>query len=153
MLRLRLEFGAAFELLAALRRHLEGPGELLGAAVPVAAGAMERNFDEEGRPTPWPPLASATLRQKPAGLKILERSGRLRRSIATRVEGNAIVASTDVPYAAAHQFGAPRRRLPARPFLVLTPEDAEAVASAVADGLENDNSDAGKPSGAKAHDF
>jgi phage virion morphogenesis protein len=108
---------------------------MLGAAVPVVAEAFERNFDEEGRPAPWPPLKPATLRQKPAGLRILEHTGRLRRSIATRVESNALVASTEVPYAAAHQFGAPRRRLPARPFLVLTPEDAEAVATSIAETL------------------
>lgn len=135
MLHVRIELASAFNLLAALRRHVEAPGELMGAAVPAVAGALERNFDEEGRPIPWPPLAPATLRQKPAGLKILRRTGRLRGSIATRVEGNTIVASTDVPYAAAHQSGAPRRRLPARPFLVLTAEDTEAIASAAADSL------------------
>ena len=137
MLHIRIELGPAFDLLAALRRRIEAPGELLGPAVPIVAGAIERNFDDEGRPIPWPPLAPATLRQKPAGMKILQGTGRLRRSIATRVEGGALVASTDVPYAAAHQFGVPRRRLPARPFLTLTPDDAEAVASSIADELEN----------------
>jgi len=137
MLHVRIQFGPAFDLLAALRQRIETPGELLSPAVPIVAGAIERNFDEEGRPLPWPPLAPATLRQKPAGLRILQRSGRLRRSISTRVEGSAIVASTDMPYAAAHQFGTPRRLLPARPFLVLTPEDNEAVATAAADALEN----------------
>jgi phage gpG-like protein len=136
MIRLRIQFGPAFDVLAALRRRLEAPGELLGAAAPVVTGAIERNFEEEGRPVPWPPLAPATLRQKPPGRKILERSGRLRRSMATRVEGNAIVASTDVPYAAAHQFGV-AGRLPARPFLLLTPEGAEAVATAVAGEVES----------------
>ncbi len=134
MLTVRLALAPAFDLLATLRRHVEAPGELLSAAAPVVAGAIERNFDEEGRLMPWPPLAPTTLRQKPAGLKILQRSGRLRRSIATRVEGGAIVASTDLSYAAAHQFGV-AGRLPARPFLVLTPEDAEAVAASVAETL------------------
>ena len=141
MLHVRIELGPAFDLLAALRRHIEAPGEMLGAAVPVVAGAIERNFDEEGRPILWPPLAPATLRQKRAGLKILQRTGQLRRSVTTQVEGSAIVASTDAPYAAAHQFGAPRRRLPARPFLILTAEDTEAVASSAADVLENTGRD------------
>jgi len=135
MLQLRIQLVPAFDLLATVQRHLEAPGELLSAAVPVVAGAIERNFDEEGRPTPWPPLAPATLRRKPAGLKILQRTGRLRRSIATRVEGSGLVASTDVAYAAAHQFGI-AARLPRRPFLALTPEDAEAVAVSVAETLE-----------------
>ena len=89
MLHLRLQLQPAFDLLAALRRHLEMPGELLAAAEPVVAGAIQQNFDEEGRPIPWPRLAPATLRRKPAGLKILQRSGRLRRSIQTRVEGGS----------------------------------------------------------------
>jgi phage virion morphogenesis protein len=117
------------EALADRLSDLEG---LLERVAPLAARAIERNFDAEGRPLPWPPLAPATLRRKPPGLKILERTGRLRRSIRTRVEASAIVLSTDVPYAAAHQFGVPRHRLPARPFLVLTPEDQEEVAQAVA---------------------
>jgi len=136
MLRLRIEFGPAFDLMAAIQRRFSAPGELLSPAVPIVAGAIERNFDEEGRPIPWPPLIPATLRRKPAGLKSLQRTGRLRRSIATRVEGSAIVASTDAPYAAAHQFGI-AGRIPRRPFLVLTPEDSEAVAQSIANTLDN----------------
>lgn len=137
-IQLRIQLESGFALLKALRRHLEAPGELLAAAEPVVAGAIQQNFDEEGRPIPWPRLAPATLRRKPAGLKILQRTGRLRRSIATQVEGGALIASTNVPYAVAHQSGVPGR-LPARPFLVLAPEDGAAVASAVADALENLN--------------
>ena len=134
MIRVQIQVGAAMDLLEVVRRRLEAPGELLAGAAPVVAGAIEENFDAEGRPNPWPRLAPTTLRRKPAGLKILQRTGRLRRSIHTRVEGDALVASSAVPYAAAHQFGVPGR-LPARPFLVLTGEDAEAVAESVADAL------------------
>lgn len=133
MLRLRVEVRSALNLLQALAGRLHNPGALLSPAAPIVAGAIERNFDEEGRPMPWPPLTPATLRRKPAGLKILERSGRLRRSIRTRVEGTALVASTELPYAAAHQFGT--GRLPARPFLVLTESDRQEVAAAIAHSL------------------
>jgi len=136
MLRVRVNLGAASDLLAALQRRLNAPGELLTAAAPVVSAAIEENFEQEGRPLPWPPLAPATLRRKPAGLKILQRTGRLRRSIQTRVEGGALVASSDVPYAAAHQLGIPGR-LPARPFLVLAPEDIAGVEQRVADVLED----------------
>lgn len=119
------------DLLTALRRRLEAPGELLANAVPVVAGAIEKNFDAEGRPLRWPPLAPATLRRKPPGLRILERTGRLRRSISPRIEGGALLASTRVPYAAAHQRGVPGR-LPARPFLALTPGDVAEVEQSVA---------------------
>ena len=135
MIRIHVQLASALGLLSTLAARLSQPGELLAPAVPIVAGAIERNFDEEGRPLPWPPLVPATLRRKPAGLKILERSGRLRRSIQTRTESSRLVASTDLPYAAAHQFGAPRRRLPARPFLVLTPADTEAIAQSVTDSL------------------
>ena len=136
MLRVRVNLDAAFDLLAAVQRRLDAPGELLTAAVPVVSGAIEENFDQEGRPSPWPPLVPQTLRRKPAGLKILQRTGRLRRSIQTRVEGGALIASTDVPYAAAHQSGIPGR-LPARPFLVLAPDDISGVAQSIAESLES----------------
>ena len=137
MIRIHVQLAPALGLLSTLAARLSQPGELLAPAVPIVAGAIERNFDEEGRPLPWPPLVPATLRRKPAGLKILERTGRLRRSIQTRTESSRLVASTDLPYAAAHQFGAPRRHLPARPFLVLTPADTEAAAQSVAETLSD----------------
>lgn len=135
MLRLRVQLEPALALLNALALRLAAPGALLAAAQGDVAAAIEQNFDQQGRPQPWPPLAPATLRRKPAGLRILERTGRLRRSIRTRVEGNALFVSTDVPYAAAHQYGLPRRHLPARPFLVLTAQDMDAVATDVATAL------------------
>lgn len=144
MLHLRIELDPALNLLQALAARLSAPGELLVPAVPLVASAIERNFDEEGRPVRWPPLTPATLRRKPAGLKILQRTGRLRRSIQTHLEGNVVIASTDLPYAAAHQFGLSRakprefpRRLPARPFLVLTETDKQEIAQTLADSLED----------------
>lgn len=122
--------------LEALEENLTHLEVLLARVAPLIARAIERNFDEEGRPVRWPPLTPATLRRKPAGLKILQLTGRLRRSIETQVEGNAIIVSTNVPYAAAHQFGIFRRRLPARPFLVLTREDLDDVAQELANSLE-----------------
>jgi len=136
MLRLRLQLDPAVNLLATLSGQLSAHGALLESAVPIVAHAIEQNFDQEGRPLRWPPLRPSTLQRKPAGLKILQRSGRLRRSIHTRVEGNALVASTAVPYATAHQLGYSPRRLPARPFLALTQDDLTAAAQAIADALE-----------------
>jgi phage virion morphogenesis protein len=134
---LRVQLDSATALLAALGLRLDSSDELLAPALPVVAAAIERNFDEEGRPTRWAPLsaryAAWKARRFGAGLRILERSGALRRSISTRLEGGALVASTAVPYAAFHQFGT--RFIPARPFLVLTESDNEEVAQAVADSL------------------
>jgi len=148
VLRVQLQLDSATALLDALGARLAAPAELLAPALPVVAAALERNFAEEGRPVRWAPLAPRyaawKARRFGAGLRILERTGALRRSISTRVEGNAIVASTDVPYAAFHQFGT--RRLPARPFLVLTDADKEAAAQAAADSLRTAYSVPGTPS-------
>ena len=137
MLRVQVQLDSATALLAALGVRLDSSDDLLAPALPVVAAAIERNFDEGGRPLPWAPLtpryAAYKARRFGAGLRILERSGALRRSISTRLEGGALVASTDVPYAAFHQYGT--RRLPARPFLTLTETDKEEVAQAVADSL------------------
>lgn len=140
MLRVRVQLDSALPLLELLQGRLDSPDQLLAPAVPVVAAAIERNFDEEGRPVRWPPLSPRYALRKArfyAGRKILERTGRLRRSILTRVEGSALVASTDVPYAPAHQFGMLARHLPARPFLVLTPDDLDAAAQAIAASLES----------------
>lgn len=138
MLQLRLQLASADALLARLGRRFQLPGELLAPALPVVARAIERNFEEEGRPVRWAPLAPDYARRKARrfgpGLKILQRTGRLHSSIVTRIEGDALVASTTVAYAAAHQFSAPS--LPARPFLVLTEADKAEVARAVAASLE-----------------
>ena len=134
-LRFRLQLDSALQRLQGLTRRLADPGSLLAPAVPVLARALERTFEAEGRPQRWAPLAPSTLRRKPPGLKILQRTGRLRRSLNLAIEGRSIVASTSVPYAPAHQFGVPSRRLPARPFLLWTQEDLEAAAQAIAASL------------------
>lgn len=142
MLRLRIQLGSALARLQTLADRL-GEVETLSRsfgtlALPIVAAALERNFDEEGRPRRWPPLSPAYARWKERhfpGRRILERTGRLRRSIRAAIEGNAIVLSTDIPYAAAHQFGVPSRGLPARPFLVLTEDDRQQLISAIANAL------------------
>ncbi len=149
MVQVRVQLASAAALLERLNRRLEFPEDLLAPALPLVARAIERNFDEEGRPLRWAPLAPDYARRKARrfgpGLRILQRSGRLRRSIVTRLEAGAIVASTNLPYAAAHQFGVSRatprgsRFLPARPFLVLTESDKQEIAQAVADSLSTPN--------------
>lgn len=143
MLRVRFQLDSALARLASLLGALDGPERLLQPAAAVVARAIERNFEEEGRPAPWQPLSPRYERWKTAhfpGRGILELTGRLRRSIRTRIEAApdgsaAVVASTDVSYAPFHQFGAPAGNLPARPFFVLTDEDREEVAQAIAQSL------------------
>jgi phage gpG-like protein len=142
MLRLRFQLDSALDRLQHLSDRLQDVAALLAPAVPVVAAAIQRNFEEEGRPERWPPLSPGYALWKAVRYpdrKILERTGALRSSIRVGIEPTvpaALVASTDLPYAAAHQFGVPQRNLPPRPFLVLTDEDREEVAQAIADALE-----------------
>lgn len=137
MVRVRLQAAPALSLLDGIAQKLTRVEELLAPAAPLVAAALERNFEEEGRPVRWTPLspryAAAKARRFGAGLRILQRTGALRRSITTRLEASALVASAHAPYAALHQSGT--RRLPARPFLVLTESDKKGLAQAVADSL------------------
>ena len=120
----------------------------LASVVGVIDRAIQRNFDEEGRPDPWKPLSPGyELRKfrKLLGTKILELEGNLRRSIRIRIDtanpsSVAIVASSSLPYAAIHNFGgfAGRRRktyIPPRPYLVLTKDDEEELGRAIIRGL------------------
>ena len=141
MLTVRFQLDSVFARLGALQDALLPSEAVLQPAVAVVARAIERNFKEEGRPARWKPLTPAYARYKShrwPGKKILQRTGVLRDSIRVTVEpgrGNtaAIVASTDVPYALVHQFGT--TFIPPRPFLVLTREDEEAAAQAIATAL------------------
>lgn len=60
--------------------------------------------DPEGRP--WAPHAKSTVRRRGIGAHILTLRGRLRDSISWRATSDAVAVGTNVPYAAAHQFGA-----------------------------------------------
>lgn len=58
--------------------------------------------------------------------QILLDSGRLRSSIAYKIEGPGKVGvGTNVKYAGAHQFGSTKKQIPARPFLVIQEDDRE----------------------------
>lgn len=105
-----------------------------GRMMRMFEAAALAQFQTEGRAggEKWPPLAESTLRSKPSGLSILERSGRMLNSL---VEGGVASSGdavrfvgrqemrwgTKVPYAAFHQKGTsrmPRRRVVALPELV-----------------------------------
>jgi len=110
--------------------------------------SVQRNFDAEGRPVRWQPLAASTLMRKVGGKrrstkkrgglrsaaarrlrgnKILTATGRLRRSISYRASARQVLIGTNVIYAATHQFG--RGRIPARPFLLVQDEDKQKARS------------------------
>lgn len=67
------------------------------------------------RPKPWPPKKDGS----PARLL---RTGNLRHSFRADITGrDTITITTPVKYAPVHQFGAPSRSIPARPYMPLQP--------------------------------
>ena len=74
-----------------------------------------RRYDKRQAPDgkSWPP------RKDNLPHPLLEKSGRLRRSIQVRAlqEREATIGTAGVPYAAVHQHGSRKRNIPARPFL------------------------------------
>ena len=89
----------------------------------------------------WKPLSAVTLarrRKKGKGAQALLDTGRLRNSIAKRVDGRSVWIGTNVIYAKTHQFGAakgafgsgktrkfpiPWGNIPARPFIGFSNDD------------------------------
>lgn len=114
--------------------------------------AVEENFEKEGRPK-WTALAKSTIRQRlrlgywPG--KILQRRGGgdgLLGSIHARYDSQSAQVGTNKIYAPIHQFGGTIKitgrktskkskshtiRIPARPFLSVTPSDIEAIKSLI----------------------
>lgn len=118
--------------------------------------------DPEGQP--WAPLADETIRRKMrqgvrrgkdgrrtlvrrdgstkagairtlAGLKTLVESGHLRDQLHYQVTREALELGTSFIYGATHQFGDPKRHIPARPFLGITQADRQMILSVLRDHL------------------
>lgn len=125
------------------------------AAGEIARRSILNNFSAEGRPVKWKPLSLAYIIQsrggkgskytkkgamrKPvarrvAGSKILQLSNVMRNSISYRAYRDRAVIGTNVVYAKAQNFGheyPSNRILPARPFMILQPEDTHEIAVAL----------------------
>ena len=117
----------------------------------VLVRSVTENFEAEGRPKAWKPLAESTLFARVGGgsligkkgrelkraqkrlsnVKILQDSGLLKNSARAEVSGNTLRVGPSGPaaiYAAIHQFGGKAGRgrkitIPARPYLIVQPED------------------------------
>lgn len=96
-----------------LRPVFEAIGELLVKSV-------RKNFQAGGRPSAWP------RRKERKGKRLLRETGRLERSITAQPDDDSVVVGSDLPYAAAHNFGS--THLPPRPFLAVQPEDETEMA-------------------------
>jgi len=67
-----------------------------------------------------------------SGRKILQDTGFLRASInAKMIDRLTLAVRADCKYAYVHQFGSPKKNIPARPFMMVQPEDWEFFKSQV----------------------
>jgi phage virion morphogenesis protein len=101
--------------------------EQLGSIIQDAIGD---NFEQQGRPA-WQPLKASTLKERTKlGYTgpILQRTGKLKRSITRKTGTNFVIVGTNLEYAAIHNFGGPTGRnhsvdMPKREFVTLTDLD------------------------------
>lgn len=94
--------------LGELRGEVTNVRPLLAIAGNLMLGSIARTFRDEGSPAgSWPRLALSTLKKKgyTSGHKLLIMSGRLFGSFTMWIEGNTMTVGTNVPYAAAQNFG------------------------------------------------
>lgn len=91
--------------------------------------AVHENFDKEGRPDKWAPLAPSTIKRltkKGKTGKMLNRSAAgLWHSIRPESDATSAQVGTNKMYAGFLQLGTVK--MPARPFLVLTDEDKRRI--------------------------
>lgn len=101
-------------------------------------GSIEKNFREQGGPVKWKGLAASTLSRRRRGRgrggpQILIDTARLKNSIGYRLVNAGVEIGTNVVYAPRQHFGYPggkgrgHSRTPARPFLMVQPEDVKEI--------------------------
>lgn len=118
------------EVLKKLKNRIKHRKRLMRAIAGTMESAVLQNFDAGGRP-PWQGL---NYREG----KPLVDTENLMDSIDSSYNNDTAIVGTNVVYAAIHQFGGEAGRgkkvdIPARPFLVLTPEDEEDILEDVQD--------------------
>lgn len=104
----------AADALAALRNVVDNtrrPRDLMRAIAGTLESETEANFAAQGRPA-WQGLAPRTIKKRGAGAKILQDTGRLAASVASRYGNDFASVGSNVAYAAIHQFGGTINRAP-----------------------------------------
>ena len=89
--------------------------------------------------SPWAALSPGyRARKKKHADLILTLNGYLRGTLNYRAGKDTLRIGTPLIYGATHQFGDPRRSLPARPFLGLSAADTAMIQDAIRDWLTRD---------------
>lgn len=114
----------AIDVLTQIAQKTEHRIDLMRSIAGTMESAVLQNFEEGGRPA-W--LGLKYRQGKP-----LIDTENLMNSITSAYDNDMAVVGTNEPYAAIHQFGGKAGRgkkvnIPARPFLMLTPQDEEDI--------------------------
>ncbi|HLJ89571.1 MAG TPA: phage virion morphogenesis protein [Candidatus Angelobacter sp.] len=119
------------------------PQPILKIIGQIMRSSIVRTFQDQGSPPgSWRPLSPATLKRGKGGLgrKTLIQSGRLRNSVTDNaayvISGNVLRIGSNLIYARIQQEGGlagrgRKVRIPARPFLVVRPEDPGKIKAAI----------------------
>ena len=98
----------------------------------VQKQTIKERFYKEQAPdgTKWKPLSPARIKQrmkrhKSGNMKILQDTGELRRSVQYEAKQTYVRIGSNLIYARTHQFG--RGKIPARPFLGVTPNEQQHI--------------------------
>lgn len=143
-----LTFDQAVTRIEQLLRHPEPLLTDIGEALLLS---VDDRFDRREAPDgmPWEPVSDAYAKRKAAGRaskrsgavtdpgNILELTRDLRRLTRYQVDGETLLIGSDREYAATHQFGDPKRGIPARPIYGLSDEDREEIGHLVIDHLDD----------------
>ena len=100
--------------------------------------STRQRFSDQQAPdgTPWAPLSAAyQARKKKNADKILVLDGYLSGLLTYQVLPDGLELGTNRIYGATHQFGAPERNIPARPFLGLSEDDRTEFIAILSDYL------------------
>lgn len=111
-------------------------------AAGILAEAVDENFEGEGRPERWRPLAPATIKARsrkghwPGMILNISGSRGLVGSITRHYDAHSAIVGTNKVYGPIHQFGGRTGRgrritIPARPFLTLDDDYRKALLDAI----------------------
>lgn len=156
MIEIKFDSDRVFDVLGRLQRSVADASPVMAQIAGVMHDAVEENFAQQGRPK-WLGLKAPVSKRRSGGM-ILQDSGQLAASIEPGSDSTSAWVGTNKVYAAIHQFGGqtrphvilprnkkalafggrvvkkvnhPGSKIPARPFLSLTPEDENNVINKV----------------------
>jgi len=142
---IRIDDKEIWQLLKKLAAKTENLRPLMKNIAGIMADSVEENFDKEGRPDKWTPLAKVTIKQRskkgywPG--RILQVRGDLASSITSKYDNNSAVVGTNKIYAAIHQFGGDAGRnkkvkIPARPYLKISEKESNQIILSIQNHLK-----------------